>query len=306
MKHIVLFLVATEVILLFLFPLSPGSTSAYPVSQVTPTPTAFNYYLPFVAKNWLPIPPEWRRPPEGEIFFQSTMSEWDELNFPPIGYARMGADFELGSNFPVFGSGGEKAFAVGEPVFVPRFNDYRRKGCRSCQLPTIYGPHSLAMTIMVGTDIDPLPEVMAHNSRWVSPLGVWGERPGEQYAAVATAVVGIEPRGNSQFGLVLYTPDLDGEIRGPQNKGVILPNAPLFEFGRKYRVEVAVLSDRHVLLYQTDISAQGEPQLVSFGSLGRDHQLALIGGHGGVYTGPVNTITTYNSDLVMKKLGPNE
>jgi hypothetical protein len=64
------------------------------------------------------------------------MSEWDELNFPPIGYSRLGADFELGNNFPVFGSGGEKAFAVGDPVYIPGLNDYRRKASRSCQLPT--------------------------------------------------------------------------------------------------------------------------------------------------------------------------
>jgi len=54
-KYTVFFGAFIGVILVLLSLLSPGPTDAHLASQVTVTPTAFNY-LPFVAKNWPPTP----------------------------------------------------------------------------------------------------------------------------------------------------------------------------------------------------------------------------------------------------------
>ncbi len=55
MKRIFLLLLVIGSILLLSSLLFSGPTDAYPVLQVTLTPTVFNY-LPFIAKNWSPPP----------------------------------------------------------------------------------------------------------------------------------------------------------------------------------------------------------------------------------------------------------
>lgn len=123
----------------------------------------------------------------------------------------------------------------------------------------------------------------APRSAWFCPFAVYGIDPRDQTKAVAISTVTIEPLGNGTFGAELHLIKLNGASPIARRE----PDAPPFEFNKKYRFRVFTAPSRMIYFFQASINAQGgigEYQLVATGTLDPSHpRVTLRGGWIGAY-----------------------
>ena len=272
----------------------------------TPTPGATPIANPSLTSTVTAIPtssirPEYRKPPDGRVTFQSDLAHLDDHNFPPSVIEREAGDFRTG-DIPGFGPG-MQAFSVGVAVKDKYLGDLRRRAYPVFYPGNFDGPHRVGMDIMI-EKLSPNPVVMAHDKPFVSILSIYGQNPDDQYQSTALVTVNIEPRDDGTLQAVLYTPELNVDH---VTRGFSVNGAPEFKIGYKYHYDVVVRADRTVLLFQTDLSLKPDdqnrvPKLVQIDVLGNGQKVAFRGGHGGVYTGTLDDIVVDNSNLVVEAL----
>ncbi len=222
--------------------------------------------------------------------------------FPEHVDKRRGADFETG-NFEGFGPG-LRAYPRGQAVQEPN-GEILRRG-----YPTFYpwnlpGGFSVAMTIKVVADKKQSTDGINQKDRWFGVLSAYGWRMGEDPGtAEASYILGsvILPFGD-KYRVSLHIVDISTPGIAKQRRAELAANAPYFEFGKKYRLEIVVDQDRNVRLYQTNLEeASAGPRLVWYGKLDDSAALGLKGGHGGYYSNSDVINEVYNGDFVIKRL----
>lgn len=114
-------------------------------------------------------------------------------------------------------------FSSGLPYFDDAFRDKRRKVCPYFYPGDFSGPFSVSMDVMVSRMMRQ-PEVMAHDSAWLSVLSVYVQEEGVEYGAKALATVNIEPRANGELHAIVYAVRLDGTVK----RGLSIPDSPVW------------------------------------------------------------------------------
>lgn len=170
------------------------------------------------------------------------------------------------------------AWTEGPPVLEG--DEYLRRAHPGIWFPFQGGPYSSSVDVYIYGDIKSEPVGLGPDHPFVNLLSAFDRTKimdGEYHVAWVVNIADMD----GVLRLEMRAFDKDMQSTGPANGCVRYPNAPAFSWDRWINVRVDILGDARMVLYQDGIP-------VCHGRLPDTTRLGLIGGHTGLYTGPVD------------------